>query len=168
MTEEQMAYVEQFFKEHFWELQVHAYRFLGEWKRTEDMVMEAFSIACEKIDVFLESENRLGWMKLAVQNVCWNFLRRQNRENRLVTDWEELTEDRIPATEDPLPSEFIERCKAVLRETDFRLLYEAVILEIPMDKLAEAHGMSEAACRKRVERIRKKLKKIFEENKNDW
>ena len=63
------------------ELQVHAYRFLGDWKRTEDMVMEAFSIACEKIDVFLESENRLGWMKLAVQNVCWNFLRRQNREN---------------------------------------------------------------------------------------
>lgn len=168
MTEEQMAYVEQFFKEHFGELQVHAYRFLGDWKRTEDMVMDAFSIACEKLDVFLESENQLGWMKLAVQNVCWNLLRRQDRENRLVTGWEELTPDQIPVTEDPPPDEFVERCRALLREGDFRLLYEAVILEIPMDKLAEAHGMSEAACRKRVERIRKKLKKIFEENKNDW
>ncbi len=168
MTEEQMAYVERFFKEHFWELQVHAYRFLGEWKGTEDMVMDAFSIACEKIDVFVRSENQIGWMKIAVQNVCWNFLRRQNRENRLVTDWEDLTEDQIPATEDPLPSELIERCKTLLRKKDFRLLYEAVILEIPMDKLAEAHGMSEGACRKQVERIRKKLKKFFEENKNDW
>lgn len=168
MTIEQMADVEQFFKQHFSELQIHAYRFLGDWKRTEDVVMDAFSIACEKIDVFSESENQLGWMKRVVQNLCWNILRRQSREDRHVTDWEKLEPDRIPAVEDPAPGEFIERCREILKEKDFRLLYDAVIIEVPMNRLAEAHGVSEAACRKRLERIRKKLKKFFEANKNDW
>lgn len=168
MTEEQTAHLERFFKEHFGELQTHAYRFLGEWGRTEDVVMDAFSIACEKFDTFWDSTNQIGWMKLAVQNVCWNYLRRRNRESKLVTEWDSLKENQLPAVEDAPPEEFIDRCRSLLGEKDFRLLYGAVILEIPMDKLAQTHGLSESACRKRVQRIRQRLKTHFEKNRKIW
>lgn len=164
MTAEQSAYLERFFKAHFSELQVHAFRFLGDWNYTEEAVMDAFKIASEKIDVFLECQNQIGWMMLVVQNVCRNILRRWNRDSKLLMNWESLTDTQIPGGEDTYPSEFVEKCRALLTRDEFLLLYQAVVLEVPYNELAQTHGLSMWACRKRVQRSLAKLRKFFNEN----
>lgn len=164
MTAEQAAFLEQFFKAHFSELQVHAFRFLGDWKNTEGVVMDAFEIACEKIDTFLECKNQIGWMKSVVQNVCRNSLRRRSRDAMLLLAWEDITEGQLPGVEDTHPSWLVEECKALLSQEEFSLLYQAVVLDVPYDELARTRGITMWACRKRVQRTLAKLRKFFDKN----
>lgn len=166
MTAEQVAFLEQFFKAYFSELQVHAFRCLGDWKNSEAAVMDAFVIACEKIDTFFECENQIGWMKSVVQNVCRNSLRRRNRDTMLLLALEDIIKAQSPDVENPHPSWLVHQCKSLLSQEEFSLLYQAVVLGIPYVELAKARGISMWACRKRVQRTLARLRDFF--GKNDF
>lgn len=166
MTEEQAASFERFFKGHFHEMQVYAHRYVEDWRNAEEMVMDAFAIASEKIDIFLASDNQTGWMKRVVQNVCRNHQRGRAQEVKLMIAWDELTEGQVPFTEDNTDDGTMEECRALLTEDEFRLLRERVMLDMPFEQLAEKRGIGVWACRKRVSRILDKLRKHFREENN--
>ena len=164
MNTEQSAYLEKFFKEHFSELQVHAFRFLEDWDNAKIAVMDAFEIACEKIDEFLEKKNQVGWMKKVVRYVCMNTIRQRNQCAKLLIAWEKLTEKQVPVWEDQHGDGFMEQCKALLTEEEFQMLSQALFDGVPYDELAKSYGISMWACRKRVQRTMAKLRNFFTQN----
>ena len=105
MKPDQDAILETLYLAHFRELEIHAYRFLGNWDDAHVAAQEAFHIACEKIDVLMKSENRIGWMKNAVKNVCRHMMRDRQRQKVLFSSLEDLTEAEMPYVTDETESQ---------------------------------------------------------------
>ncbi len=164
MNAEQSAYLETFFKAHFSELQVHAFRILENWDWARIAAMDAFEIACEKIDIFLKKENQIGWMKNVVKYVCMSLIQQRNQHMKLLIAWEELTEKQMPSREDCYEDGIIAQSKALLTEQEYQMLRQALLLGIPYDELARSYGISMWACRKRVQRTMAKLRNFFTQN----
>lgn len=60
LTNEQIKFFEQFYRDHFSQLVVYAYRFLKDWNNAKVATQEAFLFGWENIDKFFASENQIA------------------------------------------------------------------------------------------------------------
>ena len=147
--------VEKLYKEMYPALHVYALRILGDDTLAEEAVQDAFCIACAKRDQFLSSPNPQGWIMLTLKHVMQNMLRAQARLQR-----------QLPLDEgEGLPIEIPELVNVdllfgdVSDSEDFQLLKRIALEQCTIPELAQELGISVEACKKRVQRARKRLQK---------
>lgn len=147
------AAVEKLYKEMYLALRVYALRVLEDEPMAEEAVQDAFCIACARREQFLSSSNPQGWIMLTLKHVMQNMLRSQARLNRhLVLD----VGEELAAGEPELVSVDL-LFGDVSQSEDFQLLKHVALDQCTMPELARELGVSVEACKKRVQRARKRL-----------
>lgn len=168
---------EQFFI-HFYEKQFpqmwnYALSILGNPDITDEAVQDAFVEALLKIDYLMTMEKPEWWLRKTVRNKAHHLLRDKARELRRLVylDVEDVAD--IPGTDelekvDERESDNVAGLKRqiskALTQEDLQLLILFLRMNTTYERLAQESGLSITACQKRIQRIRKRLKKYFSKN----
>ena len=147
--------LEKLYREMYPALHVYAVRILQDSAMGEEAVQDAFCIACAKREQFLSSKNPQGWIMLTLKHVMQNMQRNQAKLKRVVS----LDEEKYLPAE---PSELISVDSLfgdVSESEDFLILKRIALDQYTIVELAEELGVSVEACKKRVQRARKRLQK---------
>ena len=149
------AAVEKLYKEMYPALRVYALRILEDEAMAEEVVQDAFCVACARREQFLTSPNPQGWIMLTLKHVMQNTLRAQAKLKALLA----LDAGAKQASGEPdLMSVDLLFCD-VSDSEDFRLLKQIALERCTILELSEELGVSVEACKKRVQRARKRLQK---------
>lgn len=159
MRPDQDYVLEKFYREHFHEVEIHAYRFIGNWDDAHVAAQEAFHIACEKIDDFMVHPNRIGWLKNVVKNVCRNMYKAKRRQLSLFISIEDLDRAQEPSTFDHTAGDSLDDYKGIITDDEILLLRKIIIEGVSYVDAAQELKISMWACRKRVERTLLKIRK---------
>ena len=125
--------------------------------RAEEAVQETFRIACTRADVLYTSPNPEGWLINTLKNVLSNMAHNRATASRIMTQYISTQIKELTVTEDRLRFELLYENVSDLEE--FKLLKEMVIEGKSHLEMAEARGISVAACKKRVQRAKEVLRK---------
>lgn len=159
LTNEQIKFFEQFYRDHFSQLVVYAYRFLKDWNNAKVATQEAFLFGWENIDKFFASENQIAWMKSVIRRKASNMNRTRKLREKIVVPLETLTT--TPGAYDSHESEDVEalldHCAEILKPKEYDLFIKIIWKREPYSQVSKELGITEWACRKRVQRILKKL-----------
>ena len=123
----------------------------------EEAVQDAFLIACQKPEAICESPKPEGWLVNTLKNVLSNRSRSQNIAKRILLDYLASNVKDISVSADRIGLEMLYDDIVDLEE--FKLLKEMALDGRSYLEIAEARGISVAACRKRMERAKKVLRK---------
>lgn len=159
MTDEERSSFEAFYRKNFKRLQCHAYQFLSNWADAEAVTQDAFCTAWKKYREFFASPSQMGWMKSAVQKVAANYTRAKRTRQKHTVPLDAVLDP--PSYRDNYPGvdSAEAHCAELLSPPEFALFQRAVIWKEPYPAVAEEFGLSESACRKRVQRMTRKLRK---------
>ena len=168
MKPEQDSFFEQLYHDHFGKLTLYAAASLRNQSRAQDVVQDTFHEALRHIDLLMEHPNPGGWLMVTLKNK----LREEERAQRrymlrflsLNTDVKEESMGRDPQLEDKLddgePSA-LDKIRSALTPEEFCLLKRLTIDGASHLDAAKEFNISVYASQKRLERIRKKLQKLF-------
>ncbi len=149
------AAVEKLYKEMYSALHAYALRVLEDDALAQEAVQDAFCIACARREQFLSSPNPQGWIMLTLKHVMQNMLRTQTKLKKLLS-LEEGTD--LPTDSPELVSVDL-LFNDISGSEDFQLLKRIALDRCTILELAEELGVSVEACKKRVQRARKRLQK---------
>lgn len=147
--------IEKLYKEMYPALYTYALRVLKNSALAEEAIQDAFCIACAKRDQVLSNPKPQGWIMLTLKHVMQNMLRTQQKLQRMLS---------LSAGEE-LPAEKPELLNVdllfgnVSDSEDFQLLKRMALEQCTIPELAQELGISVEACKKRVQRARKRLQK---------
>lgn len=163
MTNEQSAFFENFYREHFETLVGYAFRFVKNWDDAKAVTQDAFLVGLKKIDAFHASENHIAWIKTTIRKKASNVNRTRQYRAGIVVPLETLNTtpaifDSYPAIDSPLT-----QCADILNPGEYSLFMRAIVNREPYPKVAGDLGITEWACRKRVQRILKKLRENWDD-----
>lgn len=162
LNQEEEKFIEQLYREMYTRLYFYAKNAQGNKMLAEEAVQDTFRIACIKPESLMSSKNPRGWLINTLKNVMRNRQRTEARLNNLLLAAMSAYEPQAKATVDTV--EFHAAYSDVLGEDDFQLLINIVIRRYSMLEAAEELGISVEACKKRVQRAKKRLQKIIEED----
>lgn len=123
----------------------------------EEALQDTFLIACQKPESLCSSPNPEGWLVKVMKYVLSNTVRNQNTAKRILLDYIAANISDISIASDQVGLEILYDDIADLEE--FKLLKERVLEGRSYLEMAQARGITVAACRKRLERARKTLQK---------
>ncbi|MBQ9044461.1 MAG: RNA polymerase sigma factor [Oscillospiraceae bacterium] len=138
-----------------------AYSALGSLMLAEEAVQEVFCIACKKPHAILSSRNPRGWLVRTLHYVVCNMKRTRTHQERLIAAAENEPRERI-YRDDYTDVEYSD----MLSEEEYRLFREVAVEQCSMREAAEERGISVEACKKRIQRIRRKLQLQFAEDRD--
>ena len=168
---EQERLLEELYKEMYSVLLCYANAALKDKALAEEAVQDTFRIACAKVGELSASENPRGWLMLTLKNVLRNTSRELAALNQLFvsavsiddeivletyasgTDYEKRIED----------DEVSILYSDLLSPDEYRLLKRIVLQKYTIRDAAKELGISIESCKKRIQRIKKKLRKKLEE-----
>ena len=156
MTAEQRDRIEQIYIEMYDQLMNFGRSSLKSEALAEEAIQETFRIACTKPDDFLTSPNPKGWIVIALKNTIRNEKRARANAQRLLISYAELQGKGEAFSEDKVSLETSYVNVAHLEE--FKLLNEMAVEGKSHLEMAKARGISVAACKKRVQRAKEKLR----------
>lgn len=147
--------LEQMYREMYPTLYAYALRILKDHALAEEAIQDTFCIACAKREQVLSNPKPRGWIMLTLKHVMQNILRAQRKLQRtlLLSAGEELS------MEAPELLNVDVLFGDVSDSEEFRLLKRIALEQCTMSELAQDLGISEEACKKRVQRARKRLQK---------
>lgn len=151
--------IEQFYKEMYDALYAYAKSALSNPPLAEEVTQDVFCIACAKSDEFLQSDNPKGWLMQTLKNVIRNVKRQQVKMKRLAILLLTTEESDLLATYDEEDVDILYGDMAP-RE-DFQIFKRIALDERTMKEVAAEFDISVEACKKRVQRMRKHLRKRF-------
>jgi len=157
MTPEQQALLHDLYIENHASMLAYARVRSGNLDDAEDAVQETFRIACGRIVVVQESPNRVGWLMQALKFV----LRKQQeaKKNALI-----LPDDAemLAAVADPHAASQLHTAEyaALLGDEDYKILDRSVLQKASSKELAAELGIKDDNCRKRLERVRTRLRRL--------
>ena len=124
----------------------------------EEAAQETFCIACRRPEAALCGPNPRGWLVKTLQYVIRNMERLLAVRDRHLTANPERSADE-PVYDDYTDIEYAD----LLTDAEYRLFRRIAVDRFTMKEAAYELGISEEACKKRVQRIRAKLQtKILE------
>ncbi len=146
-------------------LYVQMYPMLFEYARSslsndalaEEAVQDTFIIACQKAEFLCSSPKPEGWLVNTLKYVLSNTIRSQNIAKRILQDYFASIANDASASIDRVGLELLYDDVADLEE--FKLLKEMALDGRSCLEMAEQRGISVTACRKRIERANKVLRK---------
>lgn len=156
VTREQGKTIALLYKEMYDNLYTYAYGILREKELSEELVQETFQIACDKPSELLSSANPRGWLMNTLKNVMKNVRRKRATMAKYIVLAEAVDIDQI-AGSDP-GSDIDLLYSGLISEDEFQLLKRVTVDRYTMLEAAEELGISEDACKKRVQRAKKKLR----------
>lgn len=162
MTGEEGAFFEAFYRTHIQALIGYAYRFLKNWDDARKITQEAFLTGLVKIDQFYGSENHLGWIKSVIRKKAQNLNRVKKNHAAVTFSLEDpaislSSYDYYGGIDAPSA-----HCAELLNDQEFLLIKRIFMEGESYQDTAKEFDMTEGACRKRVERIIKKLRERWD------
>lgn len=156
MTAKQREQIEQIYLEMYDRLMSYARSSLKNESLAEEAIQETFRIACTKPDDFLTSPNPKGWLVITLKNTIRNAKRARANAQRLLISYAEIQGKDESFSEDKVSLETTYGNVAHLEE--FKLLNEMAVEGKSHLEMANARGISVAACKKRVQRAKELLR----------
>lgn len=150
--------LERLYHDTYYQLSAYAMSTLHNQALTEEAVQETFLIACTKASKVLESQNPVGWLMVALQYVLKRIWRRQKKYAR-ETGLQEAADQAGGEAEPPLPLDLL--YGSYLLGEEFDLLFRVGELGYTVREAASQLGLSEEACKKRVQRAKMKFRKRY-------
>ncbi|MBX4150703.1 RNA polymerase sigma factor [Paenibacillus lautus] len=133
----------------------YAQNMLSDRSLAEEAVQDTFRIACAKADNLLYSPNPKGWLLNTLKYVIKN----KARSRAYLINSLELDENMIPGDLDVLDIDFM--YSDLTNSEDYKLLKKIALDKYSMLEAAKEMGISVEACKKRVQRAKKKMKKVL-------
>ncbi len=164
LDNKQLEILEQLYKTMYNGLYACAMAALRDRGLAEEAVQDTFRIACGKIDSLMASGNMQGWLMNTLKNVLRNKRKTRERYRRLIvrliltgehieTRWEDVSTEDVDA---------LAEYENLLGKDDFKLLKMVYLESATILEAAAAFGISIEACKKRIQRAKKKLQKFLE------
>ncbi len=154
-------YLEQLYRELYPLLLRYAQSALeGDGLLAEEVVQEAFSIAWGKVEALMGSPNPRGWMMETVKHVVQNTRRSRDKARWAVEAALASAKDVRVTDQEDLDVIYGD----LVGQGAYELMKEYALEHQTVEELARARGISLEACKKRVQRARKQLKKYFEKD----
>lgn len=165
MRKEETEQIEQLYREYRNKIVVHIFRFTGDWDSANEGAQEVFRIACEKREILLAAKNPIGWLTQIAKNVGLNALKKKQQRETHFLSLEDISEEHQPFVIDQELTSIIEddTLNGYFSKEEQELFRQIYIEGLPYDTVAETHGLSVAACRKRIERLRHRVKRAIKE-----
>lgn len=156
MENEKRDFLNNLFIENYKIMESHAARFFSSHDLARDVVQDTFLIAQIKIDALMASPSPVGWLFNTLKNVIGNTYRQQQRLAAMIPLEEcNLTEEIEPSVSATFQN--------TIPEEDLQLLTWVYCEGWPYSDVADRLGVSLAACKKRIQRAKAKLKTALEE-----
>ena len=147
--------IEQLYLQMYPKLFAYARSVLDNDALAEEAVQDTFSITCQKADALFDSPNPNGWLFNTLKYVISNELRSRSTARRILTDYYAANINDISISNDQIGLEVIYGDIADTEE--FQLLKEMALEGKSHLEMAQARGITVAACRKRVQRAKEFL-----------
>lgn len=147
--------LEEMYREMYPTLYAYALRILKDHALAEEAIQDTFCIACAKREQVLSNPKPQGWIMLTLKHVMQNMLRTQRKLQKLLF----LTAGEEHSIESPELLDVDVLFGNVSDSEDFRLLKRIALEQCSIVELAQDLGISVEACKKRVQRARKRLQK---------
>lgn len=163
LDEKQKRYIEQLYYEMYYPLSAYAQSALSDRSLAEEAVQDAFRIACAKADDLLSSPNPKGWITNTLKYVIKNMIRSRAHLNNMIVSTVDFAENTLTKSTDALNVDLL--YSDLIDSEDYKLLKKITLDKCTMLEAAQELGISVEACKKRVQRARKKLKKSLEDKK---
>ena len=149
LTKEQDALLTSLYLEMYERLVNLAYRRLRSAALAEECAQETFCIACRRPEAALGSENPQGWLVNTLRYVV------RNMERMLALRAAHAGGNAERVDDTPVYDDYT--------DAEYRLFRRVAVDRCTMREAAQELGISEEACKKRMQRIRAKLQtKILE------
>ncbi len=148
--------LEQMYREMYPTLYAYALRILKDHALAEEAIQDTFCIACAKREQALSNPKPRGWLMLTLKHVMQNMLRSQRKLQRLLFL---AAGEEQPTMEAPELLDVDVLFSDLSDSEDFRLLKRIALEQCTIVELAQDLGISVEACKKRVQRARKRLQK---------
>lgn len=157
MTSDQRKSVEEFYLEMFDLLLIYAQNALGNESLAEEAIQETFRIVCMKPEDLLSSPNPKGWIINTLKYTIQNMKRSRDKANVLLTQYLAAHSSSVAFSEDRISLEVA--YENVAQSEEFQLIREMAVEGKSHLEMAQARGISVAACKKRVQRAKEFLRR---------
>lgn len=161
LDKEQDHLIEKLYIEMYYSLSAYAKSALNDPQLAEEAIQDTFRIACAKADDLLASYNPRGWLLNTLKYVIKNMIRSRARLNSMIISSiyiDEIGENVNKSAEeeniDLLYSDLV-------KSEDYMLLKKIALDKYTMLEAAQELGISVEACKKRVQRTKKKLQEYL-------
>ena len=159
MDENQDKKLEELYREMFHLCFVYARSALNDENLAEEAVQDTFRIACEKADMLFSSENPKGWIIKTLKNVIYNMNKTRANINKIIVDMASVNENLFSTSDEENPVLLYSK---IISDEDFALLKRISVDRYSMLEAADELGITVDACKKRVQRAKRKFKKFLE------
>ena len=166
LSSERKQYMEQLYDQMYRKLLIYSLSALQDKNLAEEAVQEAFRIACSKADELMRCPNPGGWLMSTQKFVIRNIKRKQNRTNMLFVSYRTLDEG-MPSQPTEISPETEADCIQALGLHDYTLLKRVILKELSIRDAAEEIVITEAACSKRIQRSKKRLRLCLAEGEKE-
>lgn len=138
----------------------YAVTLLGNASTAEEAVQETFRIACMKPETLIQSENPMGWLVNTVKHSVRNIKRTQVRRRIGAMLSLDKVEEHLAVPEAGYAAV---EMSDLMTDEEYRVLNWHVLLNVPIKDIAESMNISEEACKKRIQRTKKRVRKLLSE-----
>ncbi len=147
--------IEELYRKLFYPLYCVALKRLSDPSLAEEAVQNTFCIACQKRDQLMASSNPEGWIMNTLKNVIMNMQRTQAKlaVNVIHMLWD--SEEATVGSADELDVDTL--YGDIADSQDFQLLKQIALEKCSLLEAAQDLGITVEACKKRVQRARKRL-----------
>ena len=159
LTKEQEEVIEQLYREMWTKLYIYAVNALKDHHIAEEAVQDTFRIACNSPDKLMSSGNKEGWLMQTLKYEIKNIRRSQASLNKLIVS--AISTNTSEFVEGHGDDIFNVTYSDLLKEDDFKLLTMISVHKYTLIEAAEEFNISLEACKKRVQRAKKKYEKFF-------
>ena len=161
---EEKAFVDKLYLEMSFENALFRYanKFIIDKAFVDDVIQETFLIACMKIDKLVASPNPKGYIMYILENSIRNFNRVRNNIIKMladvsIEDWLEYHSDSVEQ-EDDLDLLYGD----LVKYKEYEILKKFAVEDKSVSVISKELNISENACKIRIFKAKKKLKKILE------
>ena len=127
---------------------------------SEELVQDTFRIACSQIGEVMNSQNPQGWMMNTLKYVMLSYLRGRAKYAALISRYTAEREQRGSSYTTEIDIDVL--YGDLLDSADYKLLKRYYLEDKSLKLIADADDITLEACKKRLQRARKRLKEYFQ------
>ena len=155
--QEKRLLIEEWYQEYARYLLLYAYQFV-DYHSAEEVMQETFRVAWETVPE-AGIEYPKAWLRKIAKNVIQNRVRQRDRWKDLLSNVDELPEEALGKSEDPVNVEL--EYEGLIDRQDLHRLKLLAVDGYTYPEAARAMDSTAEACRKRVKRAERKLRSLL-------